>query len=144
MSGFTSFKFNYWDSVGTIQQLINDWQPAQCKTEKDYETSLYNFLRSSLPGIVVTPQYAFGRAKTDIAISDKLAIEIKKDLNDTSEFQRLIGQVVQFKDWKGYFLILLTGKTDNNLRDDLQKKIDDLNNSFGASIDPKITIIDKK
>jgi hypothetical protein len=143
MSGFTSFKFNYWDAIGTIRQLIVEWQPSQYKTEKDYENSLYDFLRNSLPGVVITPQYGFGRARTDIVVSDKVAIEIKKDLNDTSEFQRLIGQVVQFKDWRGYFLILLTGRTDNNLRDDLQKKIDDLNNAFGVSHDPKISIMDK-
>ena len=143
MSGFTSFKFKYWNAVGTTKQLINDWQPSECKTEKEYESSLCKFLHDSLPNIRTTPQYAVGRAKTDIVIDEKVAIEIKKDLNKTSEFQRLIGQAHQFKYWPGFFLILLIGKTDSNLRDELQKQMNDINRNAG-NFDPKISIIDKK
>ena len=87
MSGFQAIKFKYWDPTGTLQELILSWNPSDCRSEKDCENSLYAYLRAELPGIIITPQYAFGRARTDLVVGDKVAIEIKKDLSDTSEFQ---------------------------------------------------------
>ncbi len=125
MSNLSTFKFKYWDPLGTVKSLVEGWIPSNCQSEKDFESSLYEHLCNSLPGVVITPQYAYGRARTDLVIGNKVAIEIKKDLLDTSEFQRLIGQIFQFKDWGGYFLVLLVGETDRNLRDELQKQITD-------------------
>jgi hypothetical protein len=140
MSGFHVFKFRFWDPVGTVVELIDSWKPATYQTEKDYEDSLYEYLRAALPGIVITPQYAFGRARTDLAIANKVAIEIKKDLNETSEFQRLLGQIMQFNDWKGYFVVLLVGSTNPNLLDELRKQTKSIPSPF---IDPKVVVAEK-
>lgn len=126
--------------MGTIVELIRLWRPIDCQTEKDYEESLYGHLRSCLPGIVITPRYAFGRARTDLAIDNEVAIEIKKDLKDTSEFQRLLGQILQFNEWKGYSVVLLVGFTDPNLLDELRKHASKIPGPF---INPKVVIVEK-
>lgn len=141
MSGFDVFKFRFWTSVGTVVDLIDSWEPTGCQTEKDYENSLYEHLRAALRGIVITPQYAFGRARVDLAIENKVAIEIKKNLNDTSEFQRLLGQILQFEDWKGYFITVLVGSMDPNLLDELRKRASDMPSPF--IIEPKLVIVEK-
>ncbi|MDR3665476.1 MAG: hypothetical protein P4L35_01415 [Ignavibacteriaceae bacterium] len=143
MLSLISLKFKYWNPIGITKQLIGDWCPPECKTEKEYESSLYNFLHDSLPELIITAQYAYGRAVADIVIAEKVAIEIKKDLNKTSEFQRLIGQAHQFKYWPGSFFILLIGKTDSNLRDELKKQMNDINRNT-RGYDQKISIVDKK
>ncbi len=146
MSNFHTLKFNIWDSTGTVAELIKAWQPLNCRTEKDYEDSLYSHLRNALPGIVVTPQYAFGRARTDLVVGDKVAIEIKLNLQDTSEFHRLLGQILQFKKWKGRFLVLLIGSSDPHLRDELQKQIGEMDWVASSSIfgDQRVQILDKR
>ena len=140
MSAFDSFKFRFWDPAGTVRQLINTWNPSDCNTEKDYEKSLYSYLRSHLQDIVITPQYAYGRAKADLVVGGKVAIEIKKDLKGTSEFQRLLGQITQFKQWKGSFIVLLVGSTDLNLLDELRNQSAEVR-PFG--LEPKVSIIEK-
>ena len=141
MSTFQVIRFKYWDSVGTVTKLIHSWKPVDCRTEKEYENSLYAHLRTTLPGIVITPQFAFGRARTDLAVGNEVAIEIKKDLNDTSEFQRLLGQIHQFGDWRGYFIALLVGSTDPNLMDELVRQTRGIPGPF---IDPKVVVVEKR
>ncbi|GAH19881.1 unnamed protein product, partial [marine sediment metagenome] len=76
--------------VGTVMDIINKWKPGKCKTEKDYEKSLYNFLEKQLPDIEIVKQFGIGRTKVDIAVARKVFIEIKYNLNSTSKLQRLL------------------------------------------------------
>jgi hypothetical protein len=113
-------KFRYWDSLGAVADLVNDWKAFRCKTEKDYERSLYTFLHKSLDGIQVTKQFANGRVRADLVVGNKVMIELKVNLDSTGTYQRLIGQLEDYQDWKGDIVIVLLGRTDPNLR----KKLD--------------------
>ena len=69
------------------------------------------------------------------------AVELKNNLNTTAKYQRLIGQISEYKEWEGQILVLLIGETDPNLRKQLKKYIanEGLNDHLW---DEKVIIID--
>jgi hypothetical protein len=107
------------DSVKALASLFSKWRPRNCETEKDYENSLASFLHKELEDHQITPQYAKGRFHADLVIDDRLIIEIKYNLNTTAKYQRLLGQLAEYKEWPGQVVLLLVGKTDPNLRKQL-------------------------
>jgi hypothetical protein len=133
-------RFKFWDPAGLVKSLIREWRPIRCKSEKYYENSLYSFLHKRLEDIQITKQYARGRIRADLVVGDKVIIELKNNLNTTAKYQKLIGQMTQYKEWDGQIVILLTGSTDANLRKELARyaanEQDDLE-------DEKIIIIEK-
>lgn len=103
---------------------INKWHPRKCKTEKDYEKSLYGYLHKTLPkSVQVTSQHGKGRIHADIVVGDTVLIELKHNLNTTSKLQRLMGQLIGYKEWKKEILVLLIGKTEPNIRKELNRFI---------------------
>jgi len=111
-----------WDPVETIKNAIKEWSPENCQSEKDFENSLYDFLVAHSQNVQVQKQYGIGRSKADIVIENSILIEIKKDLNKKSAFQRLIGQIEEMLGWKGNKIILLIGATDPDFVRQLQKR----------------------
>lgn len=107
------------DSAQILTSLFSKWCPRNCKTEKDYENSLYFFLHKELEDHQITKQYGKGRFRADLVIDDRLIIEIKYNLSTSSKYQRLLGQLAEYKDWDGRIVLLLIGKTDPNLRKQL-------------------------
>jgi hypothetical protein len=105
-----------WDPVGEIKKAIIMWSPGELKQEKDYEISLYNFLHEYFADIQIAKQYGVGMSHADLNVGDKVLIEIKKDLQEKTKFDRLIGQLEDYLKWKGETIILLVGETEPNLR----------------------------
>ncbi len=106
----------WWDPRGKIKELVETWEPKQCKTEKEFERSLASFLESQLKGKEVVKQYAVGRIRGDIVIDGKILVEIKTNLDSTGKLQRLLGQIELYKeDWKKSVLLVLCGAHDTNL-----------------------------
>ena len=124
MALFERLRFKYWDPLGMVTSLIREWRPVRCRTEKDYEKSLYSFLHKRLEDIQITKQYARGRIRADLAIGEKVIVELKNNLNTTAKYQKLIGQLTQYEEeWNGQIIILLTGSTDPNLRKELKNYV---------------------
>ncbi len=118
-------KLNYFlNAAGMVEDIIKDWKPGDCRTEKDYEKSLYTFLHKRLEDIQITKQYAKGRIHADLVVGDKIIIELKNNLDTTSKYQRLIGQLAEYKDWEGKVILVLAGETDPNLRKQLKKYVE--------------------
>ncbi len=136
-------KFKVWDSVGAVTSLLGRWRPRGCKTEKDFENSLYKFLHESLGKIQITKQYAKGRIRADLVVGDDVIVELKHNLDSTAKFQRLIGQLSEYKEWKGQIVVLLTGSTDPNLRKQLDDYIEreGLDEEFMSGA--KVTVFEK-
>ena len=135
-------KFKVWDSIGAIVTLLDKWKPRGCSTERDFEKSLYDFLHSELGDIQVTKQYAKGRIRADLVIGDTVIVELKHNLDSTAKYQRLVGQLMEYKEWKGQTVVLLTGKTDPNLR----KKLDTYLKKEGLTediLEDKVTVYQK-
>ncbi len=126
MSLLGKLKFGY-DPHAFVLNLIQEWRPRGCETEKDYEISLYNFLHRKLEGetIEITKQYGQGRIKGDIVVGRKVLIELKADLDSTSKLQRLYGQLELYsQDWKSHVIVVLCGEHDRNLIAQLQRQIE--------------------
>ncbi len=140
--GLEKFKFN-WNRLKMSTSLIEKWKPGKLKTEKSFEKSLYEYLHDNLKVLQVTRQYAKGRIRADLAIEDKVFIELKRNLNTTSNYQRLIGQISDYKNWNGNVIIILTGKTDPNLKKQLIQYLKDEDLVEDLLIDTGIVVIEK-
>lgn len=121
MGFFERLRFKFLDPVGMISSLIKEWKPIRCKTEKDYEKSLYSFLHKRLEDTQITKQYAKARIRADLVVGDRVIIELKNNLNTTAKYQKLIGQITEYKEWDGEIIIVLTGERDANLYKELMK-----------------------
>lgn len=109
------------DIFDEVGKVIKSWKPRGCKTEKDYEKRLIQKLEKELPKRNIQKQIGSGRQRVDIVVDDKLAIEIKKDLDSTGAYHRLIGQLDQYlKKWSEVFVVLC-GETDRDMHKSLQK-----------------------
>lgn len=124
MGLFEKARFHLWDSSGHVSSLIDSWKPEKFRTEQQYEKSLYEYLHDQLEEIQVTRQYARARIRADIVVGDKVIIELKNNLNSTSKYQRLVGQLNEYKGWEGPIFIILCGETDTNLLKDLKKLVE--------------------
>jgi len=98
-----------------VANLINAWNVSGCSSEKECENSLYTFLHEKLPDIQVVQQYGRGRSQVDLMIDDKVMVELKYMLESTSEFQRLVGQLIDYKTWDKQIIIVLVGATEPSL-----------------------------
>ena len=123
MSLINKAKFALTDPKIRIEKLIKEWSLENCMNEKDYENSLFEYLQSSLQGIEIKKQYAQGRTKVDLMIGDVVIVELKHDFSTTAKFQRLIGQINEYNKWGRELLIVLTGKTDPDLVEELRKEM---------------------
>jgi len=140
MGFLEKLKFNFFDAGDMIKDIIKDWKPGNCMTEKDYEKSLYDFLHRRLDDIQITKQYAKGRIHADLVVGDKVIIELKNNLNTTSKYQRLIGQLTEYGDWRGQVILVLIGDTDPNLKKQLYKYIEKVSDDF---FEKSIIVVEK-
>jgi hypothetical protein len=105
------------DAPSAIRKALDRWAPSKLETEKQYEGSLYAFLHKEFdsPSINISIQFGAGRNKADIRIGDSATIELEKDLNSAAQYERLVGQIEQYRKWKGKIFIVLVGKSKPNL-----------------------------
>lgn len=121
-----SLKFKYWDYTNTALDLIKNWEPRDCKTHKQYQNSLCQYLTQRLKKVKVIKEYGDGRLRGDIALDRKLMVEIKVNFDATAEFQRTVGQIEGYleNDWS--VIVVVCGRRDKNLVSQLKKKYEDL------------------
>jgi hypothetical protein len=119
------------DAVSHVESLVRKWKPRDCETEKDYENSLYNYLEKVMKGKEITKQYGVGRSKVDLAVGKKVFIELKKDLKNTGQLQRLFGQLELYSKDLGNIMIILCGEIDKNLLKQLRDQGKAYSGSWG-------------
>ena len=110
-------------SVNQIENVIQAWRPIDCRSEKDFEKSLYDYFEKNLIGKDTTKQFGLGRSRVDLAVKREVFIEIKKNLQNTGQLQRLIGQLEIFSKDLSNTIIIICGKIDKNLLKQLNEKI---------------------
>ena len=132
------------DSVGVLTSLFNKWSPHNCKAEKDYENSLSSFLHEELEACEITKQYAIGRFRADLAIDDRLFIEIKYNFNTLTKYRSLLGQLAEYKEWGGRVILLLVGKTDSDLKKRLTSYLEKEGLCGTYYFKDKVTVYEKK
>ena len=136
-------RFYLWDGAGMIASLIEKWEPKGCRTEKHYETSIYEFLHDNLRDLQVTKQFAKGRVRADLAVEGKLIIELKNNVDSTPKFHRLVGQLTDYETWGGAVFLVLCGKTDRNLLKEIRKHLEQRKNSFSFMQDHRFQLFEK-
>lgn len=111
-------KFQAWDEVAAVVSLIHKWKP----------------------------DHAQGRTRADLCVAGKVIVELKNDLDTTGKYQRLVGQLAEYKQWDGRVVVLLTGTTDPNLRKQLDRYLSDEGLSGGYTLmdlAAKVTVVQK-
>lgn len=137
-------KFNLWDDVDAVVDLVKRWTPEGCKSEKDYEKSFYAFLHAELGDEKIVRQYAQGRIRADLVINGKVIVELKTHLMRKDVLQRLIGQISGYEQWSGLVIILLTGDVDPDLRKELERVAEKFEPPFATAADGRrFTIVQK-
>lgn len=113
-----------------VAQIIrHDWQPGKLSSESDYRDSLVAFLRKSAPDAHVETEYRHAGTTTDVYLkwhgifsSGEVFIELKLNLQQKDEYDRLIGQIVQINPAKHNLIVLLIGEHNENFVARLQER----------------------
>ena len=137
MSALRWLQFHLWDPIGTINSLVEKWKPGRCPSEKDYERSLAAYLDDRLPGVKFVSQYGFERARVDIVVGsfNRVAIELKKDLNTTAKMQRLIGQLHLYAKKFSYVVLVICGENHKDLVQEIR--------DYCVRLEPQFAVIEK-
>lgn len=112
-----------------VLQTISNWNPqSRYSTERKYRDDLLAFLQQELNhsgGEVSSPIWGSdysgphfikkeaGRGLADIGIDDEIGIELKLNLRQKTQINRLVGQVVDYLSAYSCVIIVLCGHTDD-------------------------------
>ena len=131
-----------------IISAIADWTPAKDAKESEHRNDLATILRSLLPDSHILEEHGTARSRVDISIKecekksigsgDKIAIELKVGLKGNNELNRLVGQLVSYRQ-EGYnsaFVIAIDAEPN------FQQLLNDRGQADGLS--GFVTIINKE
>ena len=104
----------------SVIKLVQDWQPEVLPTEAKYRDSLIAFLRQRLNADTkIEPEYRHSGTTTDIYVqmpgfvgSSEVFVELKRNLTQKSQLDRLIGQLECLQPKKNNIIIVLCGDTN--------------------------------
>jgi hypothetical protein len=112
----------------TVRKLVQEWQPAALPTELKYRNSLAIFLRERLKDTKIETEYRHSGTTTDIYVrqagflgSTEVFVELKRDLAQKTQFDRLIGQIECFSS-RNPIIVVLCGETKSELVARLKEK----------------------
>ena len=104
-----------------------------------YEESLFQELIAKLKKQKIQRQYGSGRQRIDIVVQDKVPIEIKYNLQTTSEYHRTIGQLEELLNNWDQILLVLCG--DGSA--DLLKSLEEYVRGKSSLYDDRIVLVTK-
>src|SRR5260370_14951595 len=109
-------------SLEKVIKLVKEWQPGILPTELKYRDSLTAFLRKGLSGVRIENEYRHEGTTIDIYLkmpgffsSTELFIELKRNLLQKAQLDRLIGQIENLKPDKHEILVVLCGESNPGL-----------------------------
>ena len=100
--------------LNKVADAVHRWEYQSISSEAEAEELLYDHLRMEFPGIDIRRQFNYDRIRADLLVNDEVAIELKYNLVETTELQRLIGQLDTYHSWGKQMLVLVIG----NIHDD--------------------------
>lgn len=109
-------------ALDTVVSLIHEWQPDRLPKELKYRDSLASFLRERLPQAIVEKEYRHSGTTSDLYVecngflrSSEVFIELKRDLQQKNQLDRLVGQLESLKPGKHRIIVVLCGETKPEL-----------------------------
>lgn len=124
--------------VLAVRQLLEEWTPGELDSEKKHQESLFRFLQEQLPDCMIRREYPDGGAVVDLYLkrkgffgTEELFFELKHDLSDKAEFNRLVGQLMDMEPKRRKIVVVLCGKTDRSMVQRLREHFKDyLNDDY--------------
>lgn len=119
------------DLFATILKLVGEWKPQRKSgwQEKQYRKNLLEFLKGKRDPNNSPVRIDEGQRSGDIFVKgykQTVGIELKLDLKDPKEANRLKGQLDDLKKDCSGVIVLLLGKTVENRYEDVREKINEL------------------
>lgn len=119
-----------WDGLlANLCRAIDGWSPQDFRREAEYRDSLASHLKECAPDARIECEYRHLGTTTDIHVewdgfvgSDHVFIELKRNLTQKSNLNRLVGQIEDLKPDKHNIIIVLCGETAARMLDRLKAK----------------------
>ena len=109
-------------ALDTVVNLIHEWRPERLPKELKYRDSLAAFLRERLPRAIVEKEYRHSGTTSDLYVecsgflrTSEVFIELKRDLMQKNQLDRLIGQLESLNPRKHRIIVVLCGETKPEL-----------------------------
>jgi hypothetical protein len=122
----------------SVRKLIAEWKPTQLANELRYRNSLAALLRDRLPKAKIEMEYRHNGTTTDIYVkepglfgSTEVFVELKRNLLQKSQLDRLVGQTESLQPGKNAILIVLCGGTNPALVTRFKEKYGIAGNAVG-------------
>lgn len=87
--------------LSEMLQVLPLWRPGRRDHEQSYEQSLVKFLRNRIPHVSVGTQRYMATndgetLRIDVVVDDRIGIELKRNLRNTSEVDRCVAQIQRY------------------------------------------------
>lgn len=137
-----------WDGLmANLVRAIEAWIPMDYQKELEYSDSLASYLRECAPNAHIEREYRHLGSTIDIRVqwtgfwgTDDVFIELKRNLRQKSQLDRLVGQIEGLQPGKHKIIIVLCGETAPALLDRLVTKYKDHWFSLTVITKPKAAI----
>lgn len=126
-----------------IEEALRTWTLVGATSEKDCESSLYDWLHKKFEKELFERQFWNAKTRADIFVKfDRgaaVAIEVKWNLVDRGEMHRLIGQTFDYlASWNAEVVLVLCGSNDPALVKLVRRAAEKLH----ASFDRKVRVVE--
>jgi hypothetical protein len=113
---------SFWEEMDQVERLIRGWNPEGHRTKRDCERSLSKYLKEHLRENEIVKKVMIGKVKADPAIGEAVVIQIRKDLQNQRQLERLISQIDGYSKHLKNLILILFGEVDKNLLKQVRKK----------------------
>ena len=138
------WKFKYWGAPGNIQQMFEDWSPLKGDNEIHYKKELYKYFRKKFRKANIQKEFEQGKIRADFIIDNEIVVKVLYNLQKTSDYQKAMSKILDYRGWLGKVVIVLLGKTEPKLSMNLKKDVDSLNiKLFKGKTEGKFIAIEK-
>ena len=113
--------FDVWFNgiTSSVSKAIAGWTPGTLTSEKQYRDSLFAELRVTFPKAKIEREYRDTGTTADICLIwngiltvTKIYIELKYNLTKKTEYNRLLGQIMDMAPRENKIFVVLCGHTD--------------------------------
>ena len=133
-----------------VYKLSREWQPRVLPTELAYRDSLTRLLRERLPKAKIETEYRHSGTTIDIYVkqpgifgSSEVFIELKRNLLQKAQLDRLVGQIESLRPGKTPIIVVLCGDTNPALVNRFKEKYEIGEGTFIIYGEP-ITVVVKE